>query len=237
MQRPAMAGRRARHLLGPACHGTRGEWKPCGWLTARQLNLSPPGQRVRLERTPGPGRVPGPGPGTRTRMLTGPSRVLPVPEGDHGRGAMVVVMLRGSQRLACPRGRCDGQPAGAVMDPAGLARGQAPGRPRRGRRVSAPASARRDRSRRNRHGCHSSQGMLTPIEDELRASQAQPRSMTRIRQPGSGQPGAHQSGKPGKLQGLRRVRAHPAVIWLTWRRAASGPSRLPVVRCGARQPL
>src|SRR5262249_53183174 len=57
------------------------------------------------------GACPAPGPGTRTRMLTGPSRVLPVPEGDHGRGAMVVVMLRGSQRLACPRGRCDGQPA------------------------------------------------------------------------------------------------------------------------------
>jgi len=44
-------------------------------------------------------------------MPSGPSGVLPVSEGDHGRGAMVVVMLRGSQRLACPRGRCDGQPA------------------------------------------------------------------------------------------------------------------------------
>src|ERR1700724_4695136 len=50
---PAMAGGRARHLLWPACHGTRGEWKPCGRLTARQLELSPPGQPVRLERTPG----------------------------------------------------------------------------------------------------------------------------------------------------------------------------------------
>ena len=48
-----------------ACHGTRGGWKPCGWLTARQLDLSPPGQRVRLERTPRPGTRarPDPGPG------------------------------------------------------------------------------------------------------------------------------------------------------------------------------
>jgi hypothetical protein len=34
------------------------------------------GQRVWLERRPGPGRVPGPGPGTRSRMLTRPSRVV-----------------------------------------------------------------------------------------------------------------------------------------------------------------
>src|SRR6266851_5686849 len=86
---------RARHLLWPACHGTRGEWKACGWLTARQLELSPLGQRVRLERTPGPGAH---APRTRSRMLTGPSRVLTVPEGDHRRSAIVVVTLRGSQR-------------------------------------------------------------------------------------------------------------------------------------------
>ncbi len=39
--------------------------------------------------------------------------------------------------------------------------------------------------------------------------------------PGPGKPRAHQSGRPGKLKGLRRVRAHPAAIWMTWRRAAS----------------
>jgi len=44
-------------------------------------------------------------------MLTGPSGVLPVPEGDRGRSAIAVVTLRGSQRWACPRGRRDGQPA------------------------------------------------------------------------------------------------------------------------------
>jgi len=40
-----------------------------------------------------------------------PSRVHPVPGSDHRRSATVVVMLRGSQRRACLRGRCDGQPA------------------------------------------------------------------------------------------------------------------------------
>ena len=123
------------------------------------------------------------------------------------------------------------------MDPAGLARGQTPGRPRRGRRVPAPASARRDWSRRNRHGCHSSRGTLTPIEDELRASQAQPRSMTRIRQPGSGKPGGTSVWETGQAPGSAAgagasgsylvdlapssVRAAPAPRSVVWGEAAA----------------
>jgi len=44
------------------------------------------------------GRGARPGPRPRSRMRTGPSRVVPVPAGDHGRSAIVVVTLRGSQR-------------------------------------------------------------------------------------------------------------------------------------------
>src|SRR5260370_20318590 len=40
-------GARARHLLLPACHRTRGSCKPCGRPAARRLELSPPGQRCR----------------------------------------------------------------------------------------------------------------------------------------------------------------------------------------------
>src|SRR5205814_6139670 len=38
--------------LWPACHGTRGERKPCAWLTARQLELS----RLGRGGVPGPAR-------------------------------------------------------------------------------------------------------------------------------------------------------------------------------------
>jgi hypothetical protein len=102
MPRPAMAGAALATCFWPACHGTRGEWKLCGWLTARQLELSPLGQRVRLERTPGPGARARPGPGPGRDMLTGPSRVLPVPGGDHRRSAIVVVMLRGFSAVSLP---------------------------------------------------------------------------------------------------------------------------------------
>jgi hypothetical protein len=60
------------------------------------------------------------------------------------------------------------------------------------------------------------------------SSQPDPaRSMTRIRQPDSGEPRAHQSGKPGKLKGLRRVLANPAAIWMTWRLTTSEPPPTP----------
>ena len=39
------------------------------------------------------------------------SRVHPVPGSDHRRSATVVVMLRGSQRRACPRGHAGGRDA------------------------------------------------------------------------------------------------------------------------------
>jgi hypothetical protein len=51
--------------------------------------------------------------------------------------------------------------------------------------------------------------------------------MTGIRQPGSGKPKAHQSGNPGKLEGLRRVSANPAATWMTWRLTAFEPSLAP----------
>ena len=133
-----MAGGRARHLLWPACHGTRGGWKPCGRLTARQPGLSPLGQRVRLERTPGPAARARPGPGTRSRMLTGPSTLVPVPAGGHGRSAIVLVTLRGSPRWACPRAGVTASLSEAAVDPAGLVRRRAPG-PQPGRRALAPA--------------------------------------------------------------------------------------------------
>src|SRR6266540_2559229 len=188
MRRPAMAGGRARHLLWPACHGTRGGWKPCGWLTARQLELSRLGQRVRLERTPGPGARAWPGPGTRSRMLTGPSRVLPVPEGDHR-----------AQRV------CRGDPArlsavslpGAVMDPAGLARpwaaARAPGADPRARHAGIGRGE-------TRRGCHSSLGMLTLIEYELRASQIEPVAGPESSNPTLGDPGHISLGIRGKLR-------------------------------------
>ena len=103
------------------------------------------------------------------------------------------------------------------MDPAGLARGQAPG----------PQPGRQDRSRRRRRGCHSSPGML--IRSNTTSSQPDPaRSMTRIRDPIPGTPGhIKSSGRPGKLKGLRQVLANPAAIWMTWRPAASVPAPTP----------
>jgi hypothetical protein len=144
-------------------------------------------------------------------------------------------MLRGCQRCACPRGagvmsqRARGRDGSGWPCPRARSLGRSEGGGHR-----PPRPARRDRSRRNRRGCHSSLGMLTP--DRLRTS-SQPgpvRSMTRIRPPGSGKPRAHRPGKPGKLKGLRRVRANPAAIWMTRRPAASGPPRLRVVWCRGR---
>src|SRR5271157_6379862 len=135
-------------------------------------------------------------------MLTGPSRVLPVPEGDHMRSAIVVVTLARLSAASLP---------GAVMDLAGLARGQAPG-PQRGRRVPAPAPGTPGSVSAKPARLSLIAGHAHP--DRIRtSSQPDPaRSMTRIRQPDSGIPRAHQSGKPGKLKGLRRVRANPAAI-------------------------
>src|SRR5439155_22114893 len=75
-----------RHGLGaalatcflPACHGTRGAWEPCGWLIARQLELSRLGQRVRLERTPRPGGACPARSGIPVTLADRPSRVHPV---------------------------------------------------------------------------------------------------------------------------------------------------------------
>ncbi len=59
--------------------------------------FSRPASEYGWSEHPGPGACP-PRPRDRSRMPTRPSRVLPVPEGDHGHSAMVVVTLRGSQR-------------------------------------------------------------------------------------------------------------------------------------------
>ena len=63
----------------------------------------PPGQRARLERTPGPAARARPGPGTRPYSLTGPSGVLPAPGRDHGRNATVLVTP--AARFASARGQ------------------------------------------------------------------------------------------------------------------------------------
>jgi hypothetical protein len=156
-------------------------------------------------------------------MLTGPSRVLPVPDSDHRRSATVVVMLSGCQRRGCRTAGVTACLPGAAMDPAGRARWQSPGRPQRRRQAPTPRPARRDRSRRNRRGCPSSRA-CSP--GRIRAS-SQPdpaRGMIRIRQPDSGNPGTSAWETGGKLKGLRRVRVNPAGIWMTWRPAAPGPS-------------
>jgi hypothetical protein len=83
--------------------------KPCGRPTARQLELSPLGQRLRLERTPRPGRVPGP---TRDPVTPAdrPSRILPVPDSDHRRSDCRDDPARLSA-VRLPAGRRDGPPA------------------------------------------------------------------------------------------------------------------------------
>jgi len=128
--------------------------------------------------------------------------------------------------VSLPRGRRDGQPArgrdgsGWPCPRAGpWAAARAPG-------TDPSRPARRDRSRRNRRSCHSSLGMLTPDRKRTSSQPDPARSMTRIRQPDSGKPRAHQSGKPGKL-GVRRVLANPAAIWMTWRLTASEPPPTP----------
>src|SRR5215472_3528888 len=83
---------RAHHLLWPACHGTRGGWNRCGWLTARQLELSRPASGRGWSQHPGRARARGPGAGHRAAWAS------PVSEGDHGPSATVVVMPRGSRR-------------------------------------------------------------------------------------------------------------------------------------------
>jgi hypothetical protein len=67
-------------------------------------------------------------------------------------------------------------------------------------------------------------------------SHAAPIAAGHSHRPASGTPQAHQSGKPGKLKGLRRVRANPSAIWMTWRLPASGPPPAPR-SVGTRLPL
>ena len=173
-------------MLRPAWHGTRGGWKPCGWLTARQLELSRLGPRVRPERTPRPGARARLGPVT---LADRPSRVPPVPGSDHGRSATVVVMLRGSQLRACPGGRCDGQPAqgrDASGWPGPRADPWAAQRRRRGTgpRPGTPESVTAKPARLSLIPGHAHPRSMTNFEP------ARPvRSMTRIWQPDSGNPG------------------------------------------------
>ena len=105
-------------------------------------------------------------------MLTGPSRVLPVPEGDHGRSAIVVVTC---EVLSGEPARAAGVTASlpeAVMDPAGLARGHAPG-PQRGRvpalAPGTPGSVWAEPARPSLIAGHAHPGRY-----ERRASQTQP---------------------------------------------------------------
>jgi hypothetical protein len=97
-----------------------------------------------------------------------------VPGSDHRRSATVVVMLRGFQRRACPRGRCDGQPA---RGPRWIRLALPAGRPLGGRSEGAvhspppgpPGSVAAKPARLSLI-----LGMFTPIEYELRASQIEP---------------------------------------------------------------
>ena len=92
--------------------------------------------------------------------------------------------------MSLPARRCDGQPARGRMDPAGLARGQAPG-PQRG-----PGTG--PRARHAGIGPGETGAAVTHRRacspDRIRtSSQPDPaRSMTGIRQPDSGKPRAHQ---------------------------------------------
>src|SRR5690349_1683547 len=82
-------------------------------------------------------------------------------------------------------------------------------------------------------------GRLTLIEYELRACQIRPVGRPGSSNPSPGKPGhIKSSGKPGGINRLRRVRANPPGIWMTWRRAAFEPPLTPPsVVCGrTRQP-
>jgi hypothetical protein len=216
-----MAGGRARHLLWPACHGTRGEWKPCGRLTARQPNFPRPASEYGWSGHPGPGACP---PRPRDPVTHADRAAQGYPgasgwpraqrdcPGDPARFSAVSLPARRRDGRPCPRPRWI-----RLASPAGRGRSEGAGH-------WPPRPARRDRSRRSRRGCHSSPGMLT--RSNTTSSQSGPaRSMTRIRDPTPGTPGhIKSSGRPGKLKGLRRVRANPAAIWMTWRPAASVPA-------------
>ena len=78
--------------------------------------------------------------------------------------------------------------------------------------------------------------MLIPVGYERRAGPIRPVARPESGNPAPGNPGHISLGKPGKLKGLRWVRADPAATRMTWRLTASGPPRLRVV-WGTRQPL
>ena len=130
-------------------------------------------------------------PGTRSRMLTGPSRVRPVPEGDHGRSAIVVVMLRGLSGEAARAAGVTASLPGAVMDPAGPC-------PRAGPWAAARAPVPDPRARHAGIGPGEAGAAVThrwACSPDRRRTSSQPdpaRSMTGIRQPDSGKPRAHQ---------------------------------------------
>jgi hypothetical protein len=104
-----------------------------------------------------------------------PSRVLPVPDSDHGRSATVVVILRGSQRCACPAAGVTASPArGRAGIRLAVPAGRPPGGRGEGARHRPPRPARRDRSRRNRRGCPSSRACSPGSDANLGPARSRP---------------------------------------------------------------
>jgi hypothetical protein len=175
------------------------------------------------------GRVPGPAPDPVTHVdravqgCPGASRWPRAQRdcrGDPARFAAV----------SLPARRRDGQPARGRIRLA-LPAGRPLGRSEAGHRPPRPA--RRDRSPAKPARLSLIAGHAPP--DRIRtSSQPDPaRSMTRIRQPDSGKPRAHQIvWETGDAQGSAAGAGKSAAIWMTWPLTASEPPRLRVVWCG-----
>src|SRR5690349_14487138 len=105
------------------------------------------------------------------------------------------------------------------MDPAGLAAGRPPGG--RSEECRAPGPAKPAR-------LSLIPGAGSPRSNTNFGPARSGPSRTRIQQPASGKPRAHQIvWEPGKVNRSRRMRANPADIWVTWRLAAFEPPGTP----------
>jgi len=208
---PRWLGPRSPLALASLSRNARG-WEPCGWLTARQLELPRLGQRVRLERTPRPGARARPDPGSghaSWSAVQGSSGAGQWPQaqrdrrGDAARFSAAGLPARPVWRPACPGPRWirlalpAGRPPGGRSEGAGHrppTRHAGIGRGGTGAAVTHPRAC------------------SPQIDYELRASHIQPAAWPESGNPAPGNPGHISLGNGEKLKRLRRVWASPAAI-------------------------
>jgi len=172
---------------------------------------------VRRGRVPGLARDP-------VTLADRPSRVHPVPGSDHRRSATVVVTLRGSQRRACPRGRCDRQTCpGAAWIRLALPAGRSLGGRSEGAGhrppPSAPGSVVAQPARLSLIAGHAHPSSITNFEPARSSPQHDQNLATRLRETQG--TSVWETGRSSRVcGGSGQIRQ---LSWMTRHPAASGP--------------